>query len=143
MVAKYRERKGHRILLSALAELVPRLDFTLTFCGGVDGAEDEACREMVKSWSATLGLSDRVSFRDNVAHRDMLSVYRDHDVFVLPSRNEPAAVSPIEAAWAGCCVLVSSDTGTRGYIPPGTDYEFDSSNPLDLARAMRLRTRKD
>lgn len=136
MVAKYRKRKGHANLMAALASLKGDFDFRLTLCGEEASKDDVLFCDEVRRLSETLGISDRVVIKNNVPHGEMWRIYRTHDIFVLPSVNEPAAVSPIEAAWSGCAVLVSSDTGTRGYVPPGADFDFDPHDAGDLARCL-------
>lgn len=137
MVAKYRERKGHLALLRALSAIVGQRSFTLTFCGEEAGPQDRAyCRSLAET-AQELGLGARLGFRNNVQHHEMSALYQAHDLFILPSRHEPAAVSPIEAAWNGCAVLMSKDGGTRGYLPAGSDFEFDPADPGDIARAVR------
>lgn len=136
MVAKYRERKGHVCLLDAMAIVARQQRFSLVFCGEEASAADKAYCDFLRGHVRRLGLDDMVAFRNNVPYDGMAGLYAEHDVFVLPSRHEPAAVSPIEAAWCGCAVLVSSDSGTRGYFPPGGDHEFDPVDPADIARAI-------
>ncbi|MER9327565.1 glycosyltransferase family 4 protein [Mesorhizobium sp. M0488] len=135
MVAKYRERKGHSTLLRALAA-ISESQFSITFCGEEATQSDAAFCQALGQEAQTLGLADRLQFRNNVAHDEMLSVFSSHDLLILPSRREPAAISPIEAAWAGCAVLISRDSGTRGYIPEGRAYDFDAEDPADIARAI-------
>ncbi|SFP43733.1 glycosyltransferase family 4 protein [Qipengyuania nanhaisediminis] len=137
MVAKYRNRKGHHALLLALAKLASEYKFSLTFCGEEVSSEDTLFVKSISEHAKLLGLSNRVSFQNNLPHSDMGALYRAHDLFILPSLNEPAGVSPCEAAWHGCAVLVSRDTGTRGYFPPGPDFEFDPEDVNDIARSLR------
>lgn len=136
MVAKYRDRKGHANLLEALALIADTIPFSMTFCGEEASDTDIRFRASLQDLSAKLGIADRVAFIANVPHRDIGRVYAEHDLFILPSRNEPAAVSPIEAAWAGCAVLISRDSGTRGYFPDENRYAFDAESPADIARAL-------
>lgn len=133
MVAKYRCRKGHHVLLEALRRLLAKHSFALTLCGEVITGADENYCAMLRQLITQFGLDGRVQFVNNVPHENMHELYTSHNLFVLPSRNEPAAISPIEAAWSGCGVLVSRDCGTRGYIPPGKEFEFDPCNPSELA----------
>lgn len=136
MVAKYRERKRHGDLLRALARLAFQCEFTLTFCGEeADERDSEFCRHLA-SLAAELGISERIVFKNNVPHTEMADLYAAHDVFVLPAVDEPAAVSPLEAAWCGCAVLLASGSGTRGYIPPGTPFEFKAEDVDSLAEAL-------
>ncbi|WP_181175910.1 glycosyltransferase [Mesorhizobium sp. B2-3-4] len=136
MVAKYRERKGHSLLLRALASLSASRPFSLTFCGEEATQSDTAFCQALGKEAQALGLADRLRFQNNMAHDGMISVYADHDILILPSRTEPAAVSPIEAAWAGCAVLMSRDSGTRHYLPAGPEFDFDPDDPQDIARAV-------
>lgn len=136
MVAKYRSRKGHLVMLDALSKIAKRHKFMLTLCGEEVSIEDtEFCR-MLRQKASCIGILHCLNFQNNVAHQEMLSLYREHDLFVLPSQNEPAAVSPIEAAWSGCNVLITRDSGTRGYVPPGRDFDFRAGDSEDLARAI-------
>jgi glycosyltransferase involved in cell wall biosynthesis len=137
MVAKYRARKGHGALLQALSAIAADHVFTLTFCGEEVTSEDRAFCQSLAAQAESLELSSRISFCNNVPHAKMSELYRQHDVFVLPSVAEPAAVSPIEAAWNGCAVLISRGSGTRGYVPPGSEFEFEPKDPSDIARAIR------
>lgn len=137
MVAKYRDRKGHADLLTALGQIAGEIPFNITFCGEEASTADVEFRESLERRAAELGIAERLSFRCNVPHGLMGEVYASHDLFILPSRNEPAAVSPIEAGWAGCAVLLSRDSGTRGYFPPGDGCDFEAGSPDDIARALR------
>ena len=137
MVAKYRTRKGHRTLLQALARLAPEYAFSLTLCGEEAGPEDRAFVQCLSELAKSLGISERLRFENSVPNQRMGALYRAHDLFILPSRNEPAAVSSIEAAWNGCAILISRDSGTRGYAPPGPEFDFDPENVDDIVRALR------
>lgn len=136
MVAKYRERKGHSSLLRALATISASRSFSVTFCGEEAMPSDTAFCQALRHEAQTLGLTDRLRFQNNVAHDGMISIYASHDLLILPSRMEPAAVSPIEAAWAGCAVLMSRDSGTRHYLPEGAAFDFNPDDPQDIARAI-------
>ena len=137
MVAKYRRRKGHLEFIAALRELAEGADFTVTFCGEQSGAMDDDFVEKLEMKLEESGLADRASFRNNLARGEMQQLYREHDIFVLPSKDEPAAVSPIEAVWNGCAALMDEHSGTRHYLPAGGEFSFSSADPSDIARALR------
>lgn len=145
MVSKFRSRKGHLILLRALSSISEFIDFKLTFCGEMATDSDMLFKGSLLAEIEAIGLSGRVEFIENIPNDEMPDIYRAHDLFILPSANEPAAVSPIEAAWSGLAVIVSHDTGTRGYIPPGTPFDFISGDAASLASsiAIILRNRED
>ncbi|MBZ9997341.1 glycosyltransferase family 4 protein [Mesorhizobium sp. BH1-1-4] len=136
MVAKYRERKGHGLLLKALSAISTSGPFSVTFCGEEATHSDTAFCQTLLQEAQALGLADRLQFQNNIAHDRMISVYASHDLVILPSLAEPAAISPIEAAWAGCAVLLSRDSGTRHYLPAGPTFDFDPDDPQDIARAI-------
>ncbi|MGN6496924.1 MAG: glycosyltransferase family 4 protein [Tsuneonella sp.] len=133
MVGKYRPRKGHAVLLAALGPLAERYDFELTFCGEESDASDIEFRRDLEETAGRLGLASRTQFKANLASEDMLAEYAGHHIFVLPSLNEPAAVSPIEAVWSGCAAIVDIHSGTRGYLPAKDDYAVDARASNELA----------
>jgi glycosyltransferase involved in cell wall biosynthesis len=142
MVAKYRERKGHLILLQALGKIAAEVPFTVTFCGEEAGYEDRAFIKDLLAKAELNSIRTRLQICNNVPHRDMYLIYRTHDLMILPSRMEGAGMSPIEAAWCGCATLVPSDSGTRGYFPEGDAFEFDPGDANDIASSI-LRVIKD
>lgn len=136
MVAKYRSRKGHKRLIEALAPFASTYDFSLTFCGEEVTEADRELRREIETAVNDADLSARVAFRSGLRQSEMAQLYSQHDIFVLPSTNEPAAVSPLEAAWHGCVPLVDRRSGTRHYLPPSEDFEFDAAKPADIAAAI-------
>jgi glycosyltransferase involved in cell wall biosynthesis len=74
------ECKGFDILLRACALLREGGDdFTLTIAGG--GPEERRLRDE----TSRLGLGDRVRFPGYLTQKDLVPLYRDADVFVLPA----------------------------------------------------------
>jgi D-alanyl-D-alanine carboxypeptidase len=53
-----------------------------------------------------------VKVLENIAHDQALAMYKDFDLFVLPSRDEPAAYSPVEAFSRKLPVIASDTCGT-------------------------------
>jgi glycosyltransferase involved in cell wall biosynthesis len=136
MVAKYRERKRHRDLLDALGRLYPSRQFVVTFCGEEVTDEDRRFCENLAAHARHRGIGHLLSFDNNVPHDKMKDVYAAHDIFVLPSIHEPAAVSPLEAVWCGCVAVVARGSGTRRYLPPSPHFDFVDGDVADLARAL-------
>ena len=96
--------KGVFELLAAIRELASAEDvpcFRLTLAGD-GGVAAEA-----KSWVARHGLSDRVRFVGWVDGEAKLGLFRDADVFVLPSYTEGLPNAMIEAMAAGLPVVVT------------------------------------
>lgn len=136
MVGKYRERKGHAQLIEALATISRERTYQLTFCGEqIDQKDADFCASLVARANQA-GIGDRIVIRNNIAHREMVDLYRSHDLVILPSRFESGGMSPVEGVWLGCAAAVSRDLGTRGYFPPSRMFDFDPQRPDDIARAL-------
>jgi glycosyltransferase involved in cell wall biosynthesis len=73
------ERKGIRYLIEAIAILPTAFHVSLVIIG--DGPEGDALRTQV----ATLGIGDRVTFRDWVTPEALDQAYGDASVFILPA----------------------------------------------------------
>ncbi len=74
------EKKGHDILLQALARLPENLDWRLTHIGGGPLAET------LQQQAAALGLAARIDWLGAQPHEIVLAAYRAADLFVLASR---------------------------------------------------------
>ena len=97
-------KKGYRYSLDACAELLRQgIDFEYTI---VVGRDCEALRHQ----SNQLNLDERVHLVESLPHPKVLEMYRDADLFLLPSLEEGIANVVLEAMALGCPVL-SSDCG--------------------------------
>ncbi|MDH4439873.1 MAG: glycosyltransferase [Rhizobium sp.] len=74
------KKKGYDTILNALAKLPARLHWHYTHIGGGD--------ELVplKALANDLGISDRITWMGSMDQQDVLSQYRDADVFTLACR---------------------------------------------------------
>ena len=123
--------------IAAVSRLNASRPVTLTLVGGGGDGEDE-----VKSLLAS---SPCVSWRGRVDKPEELSnIYRQHDIFLMPSLKETFGVVYLEAMSQGLPVIFSRGQGIDGYFEPGGVAE--AVNPLDpdsiataiLALAQRL-----
>lgn len=96
-VGKLRSYKG----LSYLIEAIAPLSVDLTIVG--DGEEEQNLKKQVSA----LNLMSRVKFLKNVTNSELLSIYQESDLFVLPSINEAEAfgVVQLEAMAIGLPVI--------------------------------------
>lgn len=101
--------KGQDVLVRAVALAVERgADITLTLVG------DGSYRPYIESLVASLGLNERVRFLGQLPGGEAIqNVLDDHDLYVLPSRQEGLPRSMIEAMARGLPALGSD----RGGIP--------------------------
>jgi glycosyltransferase involved in cell wall biosynthesis len=111
-VAVLQERKGHRFLLEAVAELKVRGVKLVCLLAGA-GSERKGLEEM----AARLGLAEEVNFLGFVA--DTPAFLAGIDIFVLPSLYEGLGVAALEAMAAGKAVVASRVGGLTDVITDG------------------------
>ncbi len=119
VVGALEERKGHAVLLDALASLRdPRLR---VLCAG-----DGSLRDALPAHAAALGLGDTVRFLGAVD--DVAELLAAADAFLMPSHHEGLGVAALEAMAAGLPVVASRvgglpeaviDGETGLLVPPG------------------------
>jgi phosphatidylinositol alpha-1,6-mannosyltransferase len=136
-VGRLQRRKGHDLVLKALAELrrsIPAIRYLVV--------GDGPHRRQLEADTAALGLGEVVRFVGEVREDDLPSWYAAADVFVLPNRSdgvdfEGFGIVFLEAAAAGLPVIGGRSGGvpeavaeeTSGLLVSGTDVS-------ELARAM-------
>lgn len=115
-VGRLIERKGQHHLLHAFARVnqeLPSPNLHLILVGTGD-AEDT-----LKKLARELGIEKKVQFRGMISREDMPEVYRQADIFVLPSQSEGMSVALLEALASGLPVVVSDTGGTQELVSPG------------------------
>ena len=136
-VGKFYRRKNHVLFLEAIARLAESHSVRATIIG--ECTTDENRRELtrVREIHAALGLGDRVRIKTNLSYHDVQREYAAHDLFVLPSNDEPAAVSHLEAMSHSLPVICSDSNGTRCYIRHGENgYVFRTGDGQNLQERM-------
>ena len=123
-VATLTPRKGHALLLDALAGLRDRV-WRLE-CVGSD-SRDAATSAQLRVQAEALGLSDRISFRGEAGPEALAAAYASADLFVAPSLYEGYGMALAEALARGlpavatrvgaAAALVGEDAGLL--VPPG------------------------
>jgi glycosyltransferase involved in cell wall biosynthesis len=130
-VGRLAKHKGLDVLLAALAQMPPELRWALSIVG--DGPE----REALTSQAARLGLSPRVTFKGWARREDLPQIYREADVFVLPSREEGMANVLMEAMCAGLPAIATRIAGSSEAVLDGeTGLLVPTEDPAALARAL-------
>lgn len=138
-VCRLIERKGLADLIKALPRIGEVLgDIRLTVVGE-GNLENE-----LKDLSATLGVADKIDWKGATAHSDLPDIYRDADVFVLPSHFEGMSNSLLEAMASGLAVVVTDTGGTKelfsdnGRIVPAGDPDGIAKAVIALGRDRAL-----
>ena len=136
-IGKFEERKNHRLFLQAIACLSERYPVRATIIGQCTTGEHRRRVSEIKEFQKSAGLGDRVRIKTNMSYWDVQREYGKHDLFVLPSRDEPAAVSPLEAMAHSLPVVCSDSNGTQCYIRQGENgYVFRTDDLDDLKDYM-------
>ncbi len=115
-VGRLIERKGQHHLLRAFARLkqeLPEHDICLTLVGTGDA------EVALKALAGQLGIQEQVEFKGMVSREDMPEIYRQANIFVLPSQSEGMSVALLEALASGLPVVVSDTGGTHELVSPG------------------------
>ena len=136
-VGKFVLRKDQLLLLKAFLKLIKEgLSAKLTLIGEV---ADENYFNKIQQFIKTNKLQETVSVKTNVAYNKMNEEYQKHDLFVLPSHDEPAAYSIVEAMANGLAVICSDENGTKCYIEEGKNgYTFKAKSEHDLYKKIKL-----
>jgi glycosyltransferase involved in cell wall biosynthesis len=127
-VAALAEKKGHRFLLDALAELP---DATLDVVG------DGELRAELERRAADLGLGDRVRFLGEQPKREVARLMREADLFVLPSLAENLPVVLIEAQASGLPAVATRVGGTPELVDAAGGTLVPPADTGTLVAAIR------
>ena len=121
-VSRIDPRKGLRVLPAMVAALTAQgLDVAIDIVGPPIGAIGESERDAITAEAKRLGVSDRVTLHGAVELDRLMPMYRDFDLFVLPTR--PGEGIPrvlMEAMAAGLPVVTTDVSGIGSLI---TDRE--------------------
>jgi glycosyltransferase involved in cell wall biosynthesis len=127
-VAALAEKKGHRHLLAALAELP---DATLAIVG------DGELRGELEQRARTLGVGERVRFLGERPKREVAELMRAADLFVLPSLAENLPVVLIEAQASGLASVAADVGGVGELVDDAAGALVPPADPAALATAIR------
>ena len=133
-VASIIERKGHRFLIEALADLSD-LDWKLDCIGMIDAEPElyewllEACRRN--------NLSDRIVFHGAVDSETLDAAYMNADLFVLPSLYEGYGMVYAEAITRGLPVIATNAGAIPDTVPSRCGLLVEPSNTAALRNALR------
>ena len=131
------EKKGHRYLLDALAELGTRREATLDLVG------DGELRGELEAHAARLGLSDAVRFHGEVPKEEVAELMRGADLFVLPSLHENLPCVLIEAMASGLPSVATRVGGVPELLDAEAGVVVPPAEPGALAEAVRAAIERD
>lgn len=124
-------QKGLDVLLEALSLLSRDARWTLTLAG------DGPAWTSLVAQATRNGVLDRLKLLGWCSKEDLARIYRDADVFVLPSRDEGMSNALLEAMATGLPVICTDVPGMRDVITDGeTGLIVPPEHPPALAAAL-------
>lgn len=129
-VGKFVERKGHLTILEAVNRIKNEFSVSLTIVGQ---KVDPFVFKEINDYIEGNRLENIVNIVYDIDNNKVFDIYKDSDLFVLPSYNEPAAYSILEAMSCKLPVISSNENGTSFMVENGVNgFIFKSKNPIDL-----------
>ena len=139
-VGGLKERKGLKYLVEAVKNLTEKgISVKLAIIGS--GSLEHQLRE----YSSKLGLNEIVEFVKYIQHGpDLMRVYRDSDVFVLPSISSEGMPKVVMEAMTQGVPVVATDTGSTKYLLGNGKYGIvvPPADSIGLSSAIERIIRK-
>ena len=136
-IGKFISRKKHLLLVRALSMIKSKNDFQLTIIGECSNKEHLIYLNKLKQEIKLRGLNFKILI--NIKPSEVQKLYKKHDLFVLPSVNEPASVSNLEAMSHGLAIITTDSNQTSCYTEEGVNGYVIKSNDLeDLKKKLEL-----
>ena len=134
VVASVTPRKGHRLLIEALAHLRD-LDWQLVCVGSLE--RDPACAAALQAAIDACGLSARVTLSGELSAGDLATAYHEADLFVLPSYHEGYGMACAEALAHGLPVVASLAGAIPETVPSSAGLLVPPGDVLAWRDALR------
>jgi glycosyltransferase involved in cell wall biosynthesis len=133
----FNERKGIKDAITAFAKGAPA-DWNLLCVGGGTPGYEEALQNQIRE----LDLSGRVEFRRGLSSEDIIRLYQESPVFLLPSYMDTGPTALKEALAMGLWPVCYDNSGPRELVGR---YGYGSLSPAGdiLALTESLRTTLD
>ena len=132
-VATLTPRKGHDVLLRALADLAEH-PWQLYCVGSSD--RNPLWADRIRRLRRDLGLEDRVSFTGALSDAELEGQYRQADLFVLPTRFEGYGMVVAEALARGLPVVATRTGVLPDLVDPQTGILVPPDDPETLGDAL-------
>ena len=136
-IGKYREYKNHFFVVDALSKVKHSEKFEVTIIGQLSNKAEQDYYDRLERYIKEKHLEDIVHLKGHVEFNEMDSVYENHDVLLLASRNESAGMVILEAMSKGLCVVSSINCGLTSYIDEfDCGLSFNTNDTDNLIEAL-------
>mgnify|MGYP002622436641 FL=1 len=131
-IGRMAHNKGYDLLIRSMTSVFERVpDARLMLAVG---STEPSTRELeqieeLRALARTLGIEDRVLFRDYIPDDQLPDYYRIADVFALSSRYEPFGMTAVEAMACGTPTVVTTEGGLWQLVQWGQSALY--ANPFD------------
>lgn len=133
-VANLLPRKGHGVLIEALAE-IRDLDWTLLCIGSL--VRDPAITRHIRGMIAAAGLGDRITLVGEQPPPVVEKAYHGADLFVLPSLHEGYGMVYAEAMAHGLPIIATTAGAIPETVPSEAGLLVSPGDASALARALQ------
>ena len=128
-IGKFQERKNFFLLIKVLEKIKKK--YKLIIIGEKTNISHNLMFKEIKNYIQRKKLNKNIEIKFNINHNNMGQFYKC--VFVLPSTNEPASISPLEALSFRKPAICSDNNGIKYYIKNGVNgYVFKDNNSKSL-----------
>lgn len=133
LVGSIEKRKGHDLLLRAVADLPEELRAQVHVC--LLGSSKNG--KTVDWLNGVIEQTDTAALISRYDYQDPELFYKVMDIFCLPSRFEGYALVVVEAMLSGCCCVRSDTQGASEQIESGVDgFIFESEHAEQLSAQL-------
>jgi glycosyltransferase involved in cell wall biosynthesis len=139
-VSRIDPRKGLRALPPAVSELAAQgHNVTLDIVGPTIGQIGDEERDAIRVEAQRLGVGERVTFRGAVPLDSLMRLYREYDIFVLPTGPGEGVPRVLLEAMANGLPIVTTDVaGIASLIRDGDNgLLVDRDSPAAIVHAVR------
>lgn len=140
-IGKFEPRKHHIMLMDVVSEIAKTqgIKCHLTVIGEATGRLQKEFLETVKTHIANNNYEKMVTLLTNVPREKTNEYFADADVFVIPSTNEMASISQLEAMCFSVPSVCSDKNGSACYVVNGVNgYQFMDCDKEDLKNKLLL-----
>lgn len=138
-IGKFEPRKNHIMLIEVMKDLAKELqNIHLTIIGEATGRLQKEHLEEVWKYINKNQLQELVEIRTNIPRKETDEYFKKADIFVIPSTNEMASVSQLEAMSFSVPVIISNKNGAACYVEDEKNgYYFLDNDEESLKQKLR------